>query len=74
MTEAELHALIDSLPGESVEGAGLLLERVLLRQVDPVQAWVWSPEWQEQLRASLEDLAAGRTQRFDSGDDLLASL
>ena len=74
MTKAELHALIDSLPGESVEGAGLLLERVLLRQVDPVQAWVWSPEWQEQLRASLEDLAAGRTQRFDSGDDFLASL
>lgn len=74
MTKADLHQLIDSLPDEAVDGAALLLQRVILRQVDPAQAWVWTEHWQDQLRSSLADLAAGRTLRFDNGDDFLASL
>jgi hypothetical protein len=42
--------------------------------VDLDQAWVWTPEWQDQLRSALEDLAAGRTRHFESGEDFLASL
>jgi hypothetical protein len=74
MTKADLHQLIDSLPDEAVDGAALLLQRVMLGQVDPAQAWVWTAEWQDQLRQSLADLATGRTQRFDSDEDFLASL
>ncbi|MGH9062576.1 MAG: hypothetical protein ACRDZQ_08030 [Acidimicrobiales bacterium] len=74
MTKADLHRLVDALPDESVEGAGLLLEGVLRHQVDPDQAWVWTAEWQDQIRSSLADLAAGRTRHFDSGDAFLASL
>ena len=73
MTKADLHQLVESLPDEAVEGAALLLQRVLLHQVDPEQAWVWTEHWQDQLRSSLADLAAGRTRRFDSDDDFLAS-
>jgi hypothetical protein len=74
MTKADLHQLVDALPDEAVEGAGLFLERVLRGEVDPGQAWVWSAEWQDQVRSSLADLAEGRTRSFDSGDDFLASL
>lgn len=55
MTKADLHHLVDSLPDEAVDGAALLLQRVLLRQVDPAQAWVWTDDWQDQLRSSLAD-------------------
>jgi hypothetical protein len=74
MTKADLHQLIDSLPDEAVDGAALLLQRVILGQVDPEQAWVWTAEWQDQLRQSLADLATGHTRRFDSDEDFLASL
>ena len=74
MSKAELHHLIDQLPDDAVEGTAMLLRRITLRQIDPDQAWVWTDQWQEQLRASFADVAAGRTQRFENGEDLLASL
>lgn len=74
MTRADLHQLVDALPDEAVEGAGHFLERVVRGEVDPDQAWVWTAEWQDQLRSSLAELAEGRTRRFDSSDDFLASL
>ena len=74
MTQADLHQLVDALPDEAVEGAGRFLERVLQGEVDPGQAWVWTAEWQDQLRSSLADVAEGRTRSFDGGDDFLASL
>jgi hypothetical protein len=74
MTKADLHRLVDALPDEAVEGAGLFLERVLRDEVDVEQAWVWTTEWQDQLRSSLAELAEGRTRRFDSTDEFLASL
>jgi hypothetical protein len=74
MTKADLHQLVDAVPDEAVEGAGLFLERVLRGEVDPKQASVWASEWQDQLRSSLADLAEGRSRRFDSTDEFLASL
>lgn len=74
MTRADLHQLVDALPEEAVEGAGLFLERVVRREVDPGQAWVWTTEWQDQLRSSLEDLAAGRTLQYGSSEEFLTSL
>jgi len=74
MTKAELHRLIDELPDAAVDGASLLIQRVMLDQLDPEQAWVWTSEWQGQLRQSLTDLSAGRTHRYDSDEDFLASL
>jgi hypothetical protein len=74
MTKADLHHLVDSLPDVAVDAAALLLQRFIIGQVDPEQAWVWTTEWQDQLRESLADLAAGRTQHFGSGEDFLASL
>jgi hypothetical protein len=47
---------------------------VLLHEIDPSQAWVWTPEWQEKLQRSLDDLEAGRTKKYASGEDFLASL
>jgi hypothetical protein len=74
MTKADLRELVEKLPDEALDGAELLLRRLVAGQVDPDQAWVWTEEWQGQLRSSLSDLAAGRTQRFGSVADFLASL
>jgi hypothetical protein len=74
MTKADLHRLIDDLPDDAIQGASVLIRRVLLREIDPSQAWVWTPEWQEQLRHSLTDLAAGRARRYESGESFLDSL
>ena len=74
MTKADLHQLVDALPDGAVEGAGLFLERVVRGEVNPDQAWVWTTEWQDQLRSSLAALSNGRTRRFDSSDGFLASL
>ena len=74
MTKAELYHLVDELPDDAVAGTAVLLKRIAHRQLDPDQAWVWSDEWQEQLRESVADLKAGRTRHFDSGEDFLATL
>jgi hypothetical protein len=74
MTKADLHELVEELPDEALDGAALFLRRLVEGQVDPDQARVWTEEWQGQLRSSLADLAAGRTQRFGSAEDFLASL
>ncbi len=74
VTKADLHRLIDELPDDEVEGASVLIRRVIFHEINAAQAWVWTPEWEEQLRGSLSDLARGRTLRYASGEDLLASL
>ncbi len=38
------------------------------------QAWVWTPAWQERIREGLEDLEAGRSEVFGSGEALLSAL
>lgn len=74
MTRTELHELIDELPDDAVEGATLVLARLVRGEIDPDQAWVWTPEWQDRLRSSLSDLTAGRTERFSNDQDFLTSL
>lgn len=38
------------------------------------QAWFWTPEWQVGEREASADVSEGRTERFDSDDDLLDAL
>lgn len=38
-------------------------------EIDPAQAWFWTPEWQAKERQVDDDLAAGRYQDFDNTDD-----
>lgn len=50
---------------------------ILLRPqkvIDATQAWFWTPEWQAKEREADADLAAGRSERFESDEELLAAL
>jgi antitoxin PrlF len=50
---------------------------ILLRPqkvIDATQAWFWTPRWQQGEREADADLAAGRTQTFDSGEAFLDAL
>jgi AbrB family looped-hinge helix DNA binding protein len=42
--------------------------------IDRSQAWFWTEEWQRREREATEDIKAGRTIKFDSGEDLLRYL
>ena len=42
---------------------------VLLRGRDPGQAWFWEADWQAGEREAEEDLAAGRSEVFDSEEE-----
>jgi len=74
MTKAELHQIVEDLPDDAVEGASVLLKRVALGQLDPEQAWAWSPEWQAKLEASLLDLQRGAVTHYASDDEFLNAL
>ncbi len=57
--------------------AELTDEGILLRPqkvVDASQAWFWTPEWQAGEREADTDVAAGRGETFNSGEDLLDAL
>lgn len=47
-----------------------------MRPNDPPEedAWFWTAEWQAKEREADEELAAGRRQNFDSGEEFLAWL
>ncbi|HZU72229.1 MAG TPA: AbrB/MazE/SpoVT family DNA-binding domain-containing protein [Acidimicrobiales bacterium] len=52
-------------------------EGILLRPqkvIDATQAWFWTPEWQAGEREVDADLAAGRGEVFESGEELLEAL
>lgn len=74
VTKAELHQLVDRLPEQAVDGAAILLEEITDGRIDPEQAWFWTREWQEREREADEDLAAGRSTRFESDDEFLTAL
>ena len=74
MTKADLYRLVDALPDDALDDTAVLLKRITLHQLDPAQAWIWTDQWQEQLRGSFADLEAGRTQHFDNGEDFLAAM
>jgi hypothetical protein len=64
----------DELPEEAVAGTAALLPRVILRRIDPDQAWFWTPAWQAGEREAEADLAAGRLRCFDRDAAFLAHL
>jgi hypothetical protein len=74
MPKAELHQIVEERPEDAVEGASVLLKRVALRQLDPDQAWAWSPEWQAKLEASLLDVQRGAVTHYASDDEFLGAL
>ena len=74
MTKADLHKLVDELPDNAVEGAGVLLRGIIKGPIDPDQAWFWTPEWQEKEREADADKAAGRAERFESDEAFTAAL
>src|SRR6266571_1466919 len=62
--------------GDPIE-VEIVEEGILLRPrkvIDATQAWFWTPEWQAREREADEDLAAGRFERFESGEEFLAAL
>jgi len=74
MTKAELHAIVDRLPDEAVDGAATLLEEIADGRIDPDQAWFWTSEWQDKERDADADLAAGRVTRYETDEDFLEAL
>ena len=42
--------------------------------VDATQAWFWTPEWQAGEREADADLAAGRSETFESGEEFVRAL
>lgn len=74
MTKADLHKLVDELPDNAVEGAGVLLRGIIKGPIDPDQAWFWTPEWQAKEEEADADKAAGRVERFDNDEAFLAAL
>jgi hypothetical protein len=74
VTKADLHKLVDELPDNAVEGAGVLLRGIIKGPIDPDQAWFWTPEWQAKEREADADKAAGRVERFDNDEAFLAAL
>ncbi len=42
--------------------------------IDKAQAYFWSAEWQQAEREAQADLDEGRSQRFDSVEELIADL
>ena len=51
---------------------GILLRPQKL--IDATQAWFWAPDWQAGERQADADLAAGRVEDFNSGDEFLDAL
>ncbi len=85
MSKADLHRLIDSLPDDIVARLqkGILItlavthdgERLDLREIDPEQAWFWTPEWQAREREVDESIARGeRGEAFSSDEEFLDAL
>jgi len=45
-----------------------------MKMIPADQAWFWTPEWQAGERQADADIAAGRTEYFDSDEAFLAAL
>jgi antitoxin PrlF len=45
-----------------------------MKMIPADQAWFWTPEWQAGEREADADVAAGRTEYFDSDEAFLAAL
>jgi hypothetical protein len=74
MSRADLHRLVDELPDDAIDGTITLLQKVVVRQLDPDQLWFWTPEWQEGEREADVELAAGQGTIYQSDEEFLAAL
>lgn len=74
MTKAELHKLVDELPDNAVEGAGVLLRGMIKGPIDPDQAWFWTPEWQAGEREADAELAERSGVVYRGTDEFIAHL
>ena len=54
------------------EAAQAALAAVPISHENP--AAYWGPDWSDTLQQSLDDVAAGRVERFSNEDELLAAL
>jgi AbrB family looped-hinge helix DNA binding protein len=61
----------DPVEVELVDG-GILLRPMKL--IDASQAWFWTLEWQAGEREADADLAAGRSDRYESDEEFIAAL
>jgi AbrB family looped-hinge helix DNA binding protein len=61
----------DPVEVEVVDGMIVLRPQ---KVVDASQAWFWAPDWQERIRRSVEEVEAGRGERFAGSEDFLTSL
>jgi hypothetical protein len=84
MTKAELHRLVDRLPDDVVarleQGSAVTLTvtddggRLVLREIEPEQAWFWTAGWQRGEREVDAEIAAGQLERFSDDEEFLAAL
>lgn len=55
-----------------------MTEKTISRTVEvetaPEQAWFWTPEWQAGEREADAQLAAGKSENYQSGADFMAAL
>ncbi len=61
--------------GDPVE-VEIVADGILLRPqkvIDATQAWFWTRAWQAGEREAAADIAAGRTETFETEEDFLAS-
>ena len=56
----------------SVRDGAIVLEPKTV--VDSSQTWFWAERWQAGEREASADIEAGKTRRFESDDEFLASL
>jgi hypothetical protein len=47
---------------------------MVMSELNPDQAWFWTPEWQAKEREADRDIAEGRVTTYESGDDFAAAL
>jgi antitoxin PrlF len=61
----------DLLEFDLVEGRIVITN---LKAIDPEDAWFWTDEWQDGERQAAADLAAGRSEFYESTEAFLAAL
>jgi AbrB family looped-hinge helix DNA binding protein len=61
----------DPVEVEVVDGMIVLRPQ---KVIDASQAWFWTPDWQERIRRSLEEVESGQGERFSGSEDFVASL
>jgi antitoxin MazE len=84
MIDADLYRVIDTLPDDATrrlergEPVTLVIRKedggLKLHEIDPDQAWFWTPEWQQGEREVDAELAAGLGTHYDSDEEFLGHL